>query len=253
MKTGIVIPTYNERENIESLIRQLLALPIQADVIIVDDNSPDGTGDLVEAMRAELPRIHIVHRPRKLGLGTAHIAGMQYALQHGAEYIATMDADFSHHPRYIPDLVALAKRHHVSIGSRYVPGGGVENWGVHRRFLSAGANRVAQWVLGIKVNDCTAGFRCYRREVLQNIDLDAIFSDGYSFLLEMAFKCQHLNCSFGEIPIIFLNRQHGSSKISQKEIFKAMYTVFRLGLTRILNTLRPKSTPIPPFRKNIDG
>ncbi len=232
MKIGFVIPTYNERENIVDLIPQLLALPLGGHIIIVDDNSPDGTGQLAEEMKTNNNRIHVIHRPKKLGLGTAHIAGIKYALGHGAEYILTMDADFSHHPKYIPAIVALAQSYHVTIGSRYLPGGGVENWGLHRRILSAGANRFARLVLGLKIHDCTAGFRCYRREVLLNIDLDHIFSNGYSFLLEMAYKCQQLGCSFGETPIIFANRTRGTSKISQREIFKAMYTVLRLGATR---------------------
>lgn len=252
MQIGIIIPTYNEAENIAELISQLLALPIEANIIVVDDNSPDGTGAIVDELRATNTRVHIIHRPKKLGLGTAHIAGIQYALAENAEYILTMDADFSHHPKYIPAMLALAQTHHVTIGSRYVPGGGVENWGIHRRFLSATANRAARIGLGLKVHDCTAGFRCYRREVLLKLDLDAIFSNGYSFLLEMAYKCQRLRCSFGETPIIFTNRALGTSKISQNEIFKAMYTVLRLGLTRP-RFWYPKPTPVTPIRKNVSG
>lgn len=252
MQIGIIIPTYNEAENIAALISQLLVLPVEANIIVVDDNSPDGTGDIVDDLRTTNNRVHIIHRPKKLGLGTAHIAGIQYALAENAEYILTMDADFSHHPQYIPAMLALAQTHHVTIGSRYVPGGGVENWGIHRRFLSATANRIARLGLGLKVHDCTAGFRCYRREVLLKLDLDAIFSNGYSFLLEMAYKCQQLRCSFGETPIIFTNRALGTSKISQNEIFKAMYTVFRLGLTRP-RFWYPKPTPVAPIRKNVSG
>ena len=233
MQTAVIIPTYNERENIVDLVTQILALPIEAYVIVVDDNSPDGTGQLIDHLRKENGSIHVIHRPKKLGLGTAHIAGIKAALTQGAEYILTMDADFSHHPRYIPDLIALAQTRHIVIGSRYVPGGGVENWGLHRRILSGWANRVARLGLGLKIHDCTAGFRCYRRDVLLNLDLDSIFSNGYSFLLEMAFKCSKLNCTFGETPIVFVNRTQGSSKISQTEIFKAMWTVFRLGLMRL--------------------
>lgn len=252
MKIGFIIPTYNERENIVDLTHQLLALPLNGQVIIVDDNSPDGTGQQAEEMKANNNRLHVIHRPKKLGLGTAHIAGIKYALAHEAEYILTMDADFSHHPKYIPAVVELAQSHHVAIGSRYLPGGGVENWGLHRRILSAGANQFARLVLGLKIHDCTAGFRCYRREVLLNIDLDHIFSDGYSFLLEMAYKCQQLGCSFGETPITFANRTRGTSKISQREIFKAMYTVLRLGVTR-LHFKRAKTTPIAPIRKNLSS
>ena len=252
MQIGFIVPTYNERENIAELVQHLLNLPLNGHVIIVDDNSPDGTGQLVDALQAQNDRVHVIHRPKKLGLGTAHIAGIKYALGQKAQLILTMDADFSHHPQYIPAIVALAQNYHVVIGSRYVPGGGVENWGLHRQFLSAGANQFARLMLGLKVNDCTAGFRCYHREVLRNIDLDRIFSNGYSFLLEMAYKCQQLGCTFGETPIIFANRTRGTSKISQKEIFKAMYTVLRLGLTRF-HLRRPKPTPIAPIGKNLSS
>ncbi|MFQ5613184.1 MAG: polyprenol monophosphomannose synthase [Anaerolineae bacterium] len=231
-KTSIIVPTYNERENIVELTRQLLALPLKARVIIIDDNSPDGTGQLAEALRAQNGRVHVIHRAGKLGLGTAYIAGFKYALADGADRIVTMDADFSHDPAYVPDLVALANTCHVTIGSRYIPEGGVKNWGFHRRFLSWGANRFARTLLALQASDCTAGFRCYRREVLLNIDLDRIFSNGYSFLLEMIYRCQQLGYTIGEIPIIFANRERGASKISQQEIFKAMYTVLRLGLGR---------------------
>ncbi|MEM7032576.1 MAG: polyprenol monophosphomannose synthase [Chloroflexota bacterium] len=252
MKIGIIVPTYNECENIVALLNQLLDLPIEADIIVVDDNSPDGTSQIVETLKATSSNIHLIQRPRKLGLGTAHIAGIKYALAHNAEYVLTMDADFSHHPRYIPAMLEMAEMHHVTIGSRYVPGGGVENWGIHRRFLSATANRIARIGLGLKANDCTAGFRCYHREVLLKLDLDNIFSNGYSFLLEMAYKCKLLRCSFGETPIIFVNRAHGTSKISQNEIFKAIYTVLRLALTRP-RFWYPKPTPVSPLRKNVSS
>jgi glycosyltransferase involved in cell wall biosynthesis len=243
MQIGFIIPTYNEKENIVELVESLLALPLDGHVIVVDDNSPDGTGQLVEALRARNERVHLIHRPAKLGLGTAHIAGMQYALGQGASYILTMDADFSHDPQYIPAMVTLAQENHVVIGSRYVSGGGVENWEWYRRFLSWSANMFARLILGLKANDCTAGFRCYRREVLLTIDLDHVFSNGYSFLLEMAYRCQLAGCSFGEVPIIFVNRAQGTSKISQKEIFKGMYTVIRLGAGRLLP--RRVKTPSP--------
>jgi glycosyltransferase involved in cell wall biosynthesis len=252
MRISFIIPTYNERENLPDLIDQLLALPLNGHIIVVDDNSPDGTGRLADELAAGNKRIHVIHRPTKLGLGTAHIAGMKYALENGAEYVLTMDADFSHRPKYIPALVNLAQTHHVTIGSRYVPGGGVENWELHRRFLSWGANRFARLMLGLKVHDCTAGFRCYRREVLLNLDLDDIFSNGYSFLLEMAYRCRRMRCTFAETPIIFANRTRGASKISQTEIFKAMYTVLRLGLTRFYLT-RPRPAPVSPIRKEASG
>ena len=235
MKTTVIIPTYNERENLAELIGQILELEIGVHVIVVDDNSPDGTGELADELAAHNGRVGVIHRPGKLGLGTAYIAGFKRALAEGADRVVTMDADFSHHPRYIPALVALTDRYHVGIGSRYVPGGGVmADWGLHRKLLSWGANHFARLVLGLKARDCTAGFRCYRREVLQSIDLDHIFSNGYSFLIEMMYKCQRLGYTFGETPILFENRHRGDSKISQEEIYKAMYTVLRLGVSRLL-------------------
>ncbi len=235
MKTTVIVPTYNERENIVDLVNQILALEIQADVIVVDDNSPDGTGELADALAAQTDRVRVIHRPGKLGLGTAYVAGFKLALQQNSDRVVTMDADFSHNPRYIPALAALTETYHVGIGSRYVPGGGVtQDWGIHRRFLSWGANLFARSVLGLKANDCTAGFRCYRSEVLRNIELDRIFSNGYSFLIEVMYRCQRLGYSFGETPILFENRHGGSPKMSQQEIYKAMWTVVRLGMSRLM-------------------
>lgn len=247
MMVTIIVPTYNEIENITDLVTQLLALPLNASVIVVDDNSPDGTGAAADALAAENERVSVIHRRGKLGLGTAYIAGFKKAMADGATLIVTMDADFSHHPKYIPAMVDLAGEHHITIGSRYVPGGGVANWEWYRQFLSWGANQFAKVMLGLKAHDCTAGFRCYHRNVLQSINLDGIFSNGYSFLVEMAYRCQKLGCSFGETPIIFANRTRGDSKISQTEIFKAMYTVFRLTGSR-LRFWRTRPTPIAPVK-----
>lgn len=233
VKTTVIIPTYNERGNLVELVGQILDLDIQAHVLVVDDNSPDGTGDLADALATHNSRVQVIHRPGKLGLGTAYVAGFRQALADAVDQVVTMDADFSHSPRYIPALVSLTEQYHLGIGSRYVPGGGVTaDWGIHRKFLSWGANHFARVMLGLWAHDCTAGFRCYRREVLQRIDLDSIFSNGYSFLIEMLYKCQRMGYSVGETPIIFENRHHGDSKISQAEIFKAMYTVLRLAATR---------------------
>lgn len=235
MKTTIVIPTYNEGENLGALVSQILDLDIGAHVIVVDDNSPDGTGQIADKLAAKNGRVRVIHRRGKLGLGTAYIAGFKQALHDGADRVLTMDADFSHNPRYIPAVASLTQRYHLGIGSRYVPGGGVTaDWGIHRKFLSWGANHFARLMLGLKAHDCTAGFRCYRSEVLQSIDLDCIFSNGYSFLTEMLYKCQRMGYSVGETPILFENRHYGSSKISQAEIYKAMYTVLRLAAGRFV-------------------
>ena len=175
----------------------------------------------------------VIHRPGKLGLGSAYLAGFKLGLDLGAERLLTMDADFSHNPVYIPDLVRLAASHHVTIGSRYVAGGGTVNWRLQRRLLSWSANRVARHVLGLHISDSTSGFRCYHREVLLSIDLEQIFSNGYSFLVEMIFKCQRKGFQIGETPIVFVDREHGTSKISHREIFNAMYTVSRLAASRL--------------------
>jgi glycosyltransferase involved in cell wall biosynthesis len=250
----VIIPTYNEKENIRDLVEQILALEINAQVIIVDDNSPDGTGQIAAVLAAEDPRVSVIHRKGKLGLGTAYITGFKQALAEGAERLITMDADFSHDPSYLPQLVALADHYHITIGSRYISQGGVLNWGWRRRFLSWGANAFARTMLGLRAHDCTAGFRCYHREVLLNTNLDRIFSNGYSFLVEMIFKCQHKGYSVGEIPIIFANRERGHSKISQREIYKAMYTVGRLFFSRFQRAKAPISiSHLPPLPDDSDS
>lgn len=253
MDIRVIIPTYNEKDNITELVKRILALPVSAQVIVVDDNSPDGTGQIADELAAQNPRVNVIHRAGKLGLGTAYIAGFKKGLTEGADRLITMDADFSHDPAYIPALVALANYYHITIGSRYIPQGGVVNWAWQRRFLSWGANTFARAALGLKANDCTAGFRCYHREVLLNIDLDKIFSNGYSFLVEMLFKCQRQGYQVGEIPITFANREHGQSKISHREIYKAMYTVFRLSGTRLIPQRRVPVSTLPPLPLNPDG
>ena len=228
----VLTPFYNEKDNIGELVVMLLSLPFKIHVVIIDDNSPDGTGQLADDLRTKHDRLHIIHRNRKMGLGTAHITGFKYALKKDAKFIFTMDADLSHHPTHIPSMLHLASQCYVVFGSRYVPGGGIINWGLSRRFLSWVANHLSRAVLGLQVRDCTTGFRCYHREVLLNIDLDNIFSGGYSFLIEMAYICQKMGYTIGEVPIIFANRTRGTSKISKKEIFKAMYTLTRLSFIR---------------------
>ncbi len=233
--TFVIVPTYNEADNLDELLEQLLALPVRIGAIVVDDNSPDGTGKMADRWAGEYPdRVYVVHRPAKLGLGTAYIAGFKKAIHEiGAERILTMDADFSHNPRYIPEMIALSRTKHVVIGSRYVPGGGTRNCTRKRIWLSRIANFIARALLGLKARDVTAGFRLYRREVLLSIPLDEIFSSGYSFLVEMLFLCQRRGWQIGEIPIIFEDRRKGQTKISRQEIFKAQYTVFRLFLRRL--------------------
>jgi len=229
---AVIIPTYNEVENLALLVEDILELGTDSRIIIVDDNSPDGTGDLADELSTQYPVVQVIHRPGKLGLGTAHIAGMQAALASGAKCILTMDADFSHHPRYLPDLLRGLDQFDVVIGSRYVPGGGTLYCSAPRKALSRGANLLARTVLSLGAGDATAGFRGYRREVLESIALDAIRSNGYSFLIEMLYRCQRKGWRIGEVPIVFENRQRGASKISRTEIFRAMQTVVRLGWER---------------------
>jgi dolichol-phosphate mannosyltransferase len=233
MKTAVIVPTYDESDNIASLVEAIIGLGIGAQVIIVDDNSPDGTGDIADDLAARYQEVHVIHRPAKMGLGTAHIAGFKRAFALGADRILTMDADFSHHPRYIPHLIEGSNAYHLVIGSRYVDGGGTEGCDFKRRLFSRLANAFARLVLGLQAHDCTAGFRCYRRRTQESIALDQIFSNGYSFLIEMLYECQRLGHRVGEVPIIFHNRQRGASKISRQEIVKAAYTVLYLGWGRI--------------------
>ena len=225
----IIIPTYNERENLKSLCDQVLTALPSADLLIVDDNSPDGTGQLADQMAAENQRINVLHRSGKLGLGTAYIAGFRYALSKGYEFVFEMDADFSHDPVYLPALLGAAKDGAgVVIGSRRVPGGGTENWGLGRQLISAGGSLYARTILGLDVRDLTSGFKCFRREVLAAIDLDAVRSNGYSFQIEMTYRAVRKGFSVAEVPIIFIDRRAGQSKMSSKIFAEAMGMVWRL-------------------------
>lgn len=232
----VVVPTYNEKENIHSLVSQLLALPHDVDVIVVDDASPDGTGEIADRLADAHPgRVDVIHRSGKLGLGTAYVTGFQRALSEQADLICTMDADFSHHPRYIPDLVnKIHQGFDLAVGSRYVSGGGTNGCTVSRKLLSWGANAFARIMLGLQAHDVTAGFRCYRREVLEEVGISEIKADGYSFLIEMLYRVQRLGWRVGESPILFENRRQGISKISQDEIVKAVWTVLRLFGRRLV-------------------
>ncbi len=237
MKATVVIPTYNECDNIRQLVSEILALDPPPNVIIVDDNSPDGTGELADALATEHPdQVRVIHRPAKLGLGTAHVAGFKLALNQGAVRVLSMDADFSHSPRFIPAMLSKSREAHLVIGSRYVRGGGTRFCSWKRRALSLGANLFAKLMLGLPARDCTAGFRCYHREVLESIPLDEIFSNGYSFLIEMIYRTKTLGWRVAEVPIIFEDRRHGVSKISRREILSALYTVVRLTTWRLRRT-----------------
>lgn len=234
LKSVVIVPTYNEAENIRLLVADILALPCPIDVLVVDDNSPDGTGQIADELAMQDGRVHVIHRAGKLGLGTAYVAGFKDALARGYNRIMTMDADFSHDPHDIPAIIEKSRECDLVIGSRYVRGGRTHGCTLPRKFLSWGANRFAKTVLGLRARDCTAGFRCYRRAVLESIELDTIFSNGYSFLIEMLYRCQRRGWHVGEVPVLFENRRLGASKISRQEIIRAMYTVLRLGKERLL-------------------
>jgi dolichol-phosphate mannosyltransferase len=226
----VVLPTYNEAENIALLLPELLKQPL--DVCVVDDGSPDGTGDIAADWSRRDARVRLVRRAGKLGLGTAYAAGWRVALEQGYDAALTMDADFSHHPRYIPAMITAAAGADLVIGSRYVRGGDVR-YPFHRRFLSKTSNLVARTALGIRARDCTAGFRLYRSAMLQALPLDQIRSNGYSFLTETLWYVQRAGARIAEVPIIFEDRVRGHSKISSREVFKGMATVARLTLRRI--------------------
>ncbi len=243
MRTILIVPTYNERENIVRLVPDLLGLANDLHVVVVDDNSPDGTGQCVDDMVAQNERVHVIHRAGKLGLGTAYIAGFRYALANGFDYILTMDADYSHQPQYVPQLVTRAESADLVIGSRYVPGGRAVDSPFVRRLLSRGANLFAKLMLGLHAQDCTAGFRGYRRQVLESINLDAIFSNGYSFLIEMLYMVQQAGWRVAEVPILFLDRREGTSKVSRAEISRALYTVVRLWAVRMRQAFRLAEKP----------
>ena len=233
MTTYVVLPTYNEAENIPLLVPQLLELPGALRVIVVDDASPDGTGAIADGLAAAHPdRVVVIHRAGKLGLGTAYLAGFRRAFALEADGILTMDADFSHDPQYIPALLARGAEADLVIGSRYVASGGAVNSPRMRRLISRSANGIAHLLLRLRPRDVTAGFRWYRREALQSLPLDGVFSSGYSFLIELLYLVEQRGWRVAEIPIRFHDRRRGQSKISRNEILKALYTVVRLFYRR---------------------
>ena len=229
----LVLPTYEEATNIESLVEEARGkLPADAQVLIVDDNSRDGTGEIAARLTEEHEAVHFLHRPAKEGLGPAYIAGFRRALAGGAGLIVEMDSDFSHEPAYLPRLIEAAERADIVIGSRYVPGGGVTDWGPVRRAISRGGSAYAQFVLGLQVRDLTGGFKCFRREVLEALDLDAVRSRGYAFQVEMTYRAIELGFDVVEVPIVFRDRQAGTSKMSRSIVLEAIWRVPRLRYGR---------------------
>lgn len=233
MRTVIVIPTYNEKENIQRLVKEILALNLNIQIIIVDDNSPDGTGSIADRLTIEfLDKVFVIHRQGKLGFASAYLEGIQAALQMNIDYIFSMDADFSHNPRYLSELIEQLKNYDVVVGSRYMHGTvSVVNWPIKRLILSRAANFYAKIVTGLKINDCTSGFVGYKREVLERINFQDILSDGYSFLIEMKYRANKKGFRLTEIPIIFEERRLGQSKMSKRIMFEALFVVWRLRLS----------------------
>jgi dolichol-phosphate mannosyltransferase len=234
----ICLPTYNERENLESMVRALGGLGLAGlEVLVIDDASPDGTGEIADRLAAELPWVHVLHRERKEGLGPAYLAGFRRALELGAELVFEMDCDFSHDPAEVPRLVQAAEDADLVLGSRYVPGGGTRNWGLLRRFISRGGSLYAQALLQLGIRDLTGGFKCYRRAVLEAIDLDAISSLGYAFQIETTYRALRAGFRVVEVPITFADREVGGSKMSKAIVLEAVWKVPVLRARSLLGRL----------------
>jgi len=225
MKGIVVIPTYNERENINRLIIEILELPLDTKILIVDDNSPDGTGKVVDQMVGEYAKVEVIHRKGKAGRGSACLEGFRRALKEEVDYIVEMDADFSHNPKELPKLVEKIRRYDVVIGSRYLKESRMVNWGIKRILFSRLANFYARRVLRIPISDYTNGYRCYKKEALAQLDFDLIRTTGYIVLSETAYQLYKKGCSFGEVPILFVNRRRGESNLTFREIFSAFTSV----------------------------
>jgi dolichol-phosphate mannosyltransferase len=240
--TLVAVATYNEIENLPQLVDEIFHYLPQAKLLVVDDGSPDGTGRWCDEHAANEPRLHVIHRPGKMGLGTATIEAMSFAIREGFEVLLTLDADFSHAPRHLPELLAGvvgddASRVDVMIGSRYVAGGGIEGWTLRRHVMSRMVNAYARWLLWLPTRDCSGAFRCYRVSVLQRLDLQAVRSRGYSFYEEILWRLKQVGARFGETPIVFVDRKKGQSKINLREAWLALWTILWLGVAR------PQSTP----------
>jgi dolichol-phosphate mannosyltransferase len=234
-KTLVTVATYNEIDNLPILVDEILRYLPEADVLIVDDNSPDGTGRWVDERGLTDPRVKCLHRAGKLGLGTAIIAAMQYSIEHGYRYLLNMDADFSHPPKNLPALVAAMEPAEgppvdLAVGSRYIPGGAIEGWPLTRHVMSRGVNLYSRWMLGLKPKDTSGGYRCYRVGKLAQIDFASFLSTGYSFQEEMMWRFKRVGAVFAETPITFVDRVRGESKINVKETGKAVWIIGRLGV-----------------------
>ena len=229
-ETLVVVPTYDERENLRPLVAAIHGQLPDADVLVVDDGSPDGTGDLADELAAADPRVHVLHRPAKAGLGRAYMAAFGWALERDYARVVQMDADFSHDPRFLPDLVAATADADVAIGSRYVSGGGTRGWSRTRELVSRGGSLYARTVLGVGVRDLTGGFKCHRRSALETVGLDRVRSEGFSFQIEMTFRAHRGGLRIVEVPIVFGERAAGTSKMSSAIFFEALVRVWQIRL-----------------------
>lgn len=235
MNALVVIPTYNEKDNVVRLASAVLAQHEDFQILFVDDNSPDGTGKIIDDLVSGNDRIHVLHRAGKLGLGSAYREGFKAALSMGADYIIEMDADFSHDPAVLPEFLIAIKDSDLVIGSRYLNGVSVVNWPIRRLILSYFASAYTRWVTGLQLRDCTSGFKCFRRSSLESVDMDNVKSDGYSFQIEMNYRCMERGLRITEIPIIFIDRHAGSSKMSRRIVREAVIMVWKLRLQSLLS------------------
>ena len=237
MKALVIIPTYNERENLSELLRRIFAQDLPVEVLIIDDNSPDGTGALAEELKAADSRIHVLHRPEKMGLGSAYVEGFRYAIAREYDAVFEMDADFSHSPESLPEFLRELENADLVLGSRYLHGVTVVNWPLKRLVLSYGANVYSRVVTGMPIKDATGGFKCFRRQVLEAIDLTRVKSDGYGFQIEINFKAWRKGFRIREIPILFVDRRAGTSKMSRRIVWEAAWMVWRLRFLDLLHAL----------------
>lgn len=243
----IVVPTFNEIDNLPLLVPQLRRIVPDADVLIVDDASPDGTGALADRLAADDPAIHVLHRTVKDGLGRAYIAGFGWGLERAYDRFVQMDADLSHDPEYLPALLAASQTHDLVLGSRYVPGGGTRNWGLVRRLLSRGGSLYARTILGLPLRDLTGGFKCWRRHVLEDIEPESVHSNGYAFQIEMTYRAVLRGHSVTEVPIVFVDRVDGQSKMSKRIVWEAAGMVWKLRAgADTIRTQRPLAATASP-------
>jgi len=233
----VIIPTYNERENLPELLRRIFAEGLPLEVLIIDDNSPDGTGAAADALAAADPRVHVMHRPGKMGLGSAYVSGFRHAIEHGYDAVFEMDADFSHNPDSLPEFLRELEKADLVVGSRYLHGVTVVNWPLKRLILSYLANVYSRVITGMPIKDATGGFKCFRRQVLESLDLSRVKSDGYGFQIEINFKAWRKGFRIREIPILFVDRRAGESKMSRRIVWEAAWMVWRLRILDLLGAL----------------